>query len=82
MPAGDYDALRVTVTAVRVVLDDGTEIDASPPAGPVEVLGFPVITVQEDGSITITLDFPVDVSFQVMGTTVFFSPQITFESIE
>ena len=81
IPEGQYDGMRASISQVRVTLDDGTSIDVPDPAGPVEVLAFPTITVTEGGSVTLTLDFPVDTSFQVIGTSVIFNPQLTFESV-
>ncbi|ANM28707.1 DUF4382 domain-containing protein [Moorena bouillonii] len=81
LPAGQYDAMRATISGVRVVLVDTTEIDVPLPGGSLstEVASFPVITIDENGALTVTLDFPVDSSFTVNGTTITFSPSIIFE---
>jgi hypothetical protein len=80
VPAGDYDGMRITISEVLVVLDDQTQIQVPPPGAPVQVVGFPLMTIDEGGVVTVTLDFPVAPSFQVVaGPDVTFTPQITVD---
>lgn len=76
---GDYDGMRLTVESVHVELDGADPVDIAGPFA-VQVSGFPLVAVSDGESVTVTLDFPVDTSFQVSGGNVGFSPQITFES--
>ncbi len=60
IPAGLYDAMRITVVAVRLVLDDGTEPSVPAPAAPIAVTSMPLILVVDGGSLTIIATALVD----------------------
>jgi hypothetical protein len=59
---GTYDAIRLTISSARVVLDDGSEVNF--PAAAVTLDRGVDITVQEDGTKTVVLHFDVDASFE------------------
>lgn len=79
---GTYDAVRITISAVRVVLSDDTEVPMpAPPGGWVLIVetGFDV-NLAEDGARAIVLHFDVDASFQIGGTGITFDPSITMSN--
>ncbi len=78
IPAGRYDAMRVTLERARVVLTDGSEVSFEGPFA-VAVEGFPEILVEEGGAVTVTLDFPVDLAFQLRDGTVVFAPTVRYD---
>ncbi len=81
LPPGDYDALEVTVTAVRLVTEEGAEFSREFPAG--LKIAVPVeFTVVEGQETVVTLDFPAGASFTVVGTDFQFHPAIQVERVE
>ena len=69
LPEGQYDALRVTITAARLVLADGTEVTVTLPSGgrTMDVSIAPPANVVAGQTVTIALDFRPDTSFHQGG---------------
>ena len=80
VPVAEYDAMQITLDGAEIELTDGTIVTLAPPALPVAVAGFPMISVSAEGTITITLDFPVGTSFRVNGSQVTMTPEIQFDA--
>lgn len=81
LPPGDYDALEVTITAVHLVTVEGAELSREFPV-PVKIAVPVEFTVVEGQETVITLDFPVDASFTIVGTNFQFHPTIEVERVE
>jgi hypothetical protein len=82
LPAGDYDALEITITAVRLVTRDGTVITLELPPGGRTVVIEVFFTVLEGQETVLTLDFRVDLSFEFRGNEIEFHPEIEVEGVE
>ena len=74
VPAGAYDQLRITVTAIHLELSDGSTYDVPIPEGGMPVLVPVGFSVAEGGATEVVLDFRTDEAFQFNGTGVTFNP--------
>lgn len=82
VPAGDYDALIVTISAVSLTLADGTTVDITLPGDGTEAVIPESFSVVEGQSTVITLDFRADLSFEFNGTEFEFHPEIDCDGVE
>ncbi len=81
VPAGSYDALRVDISAARVVDANGVSRDVplpSPGVGVEHPVGFRCLTGQPQ---VVVLDFPVEPSFRLATAGVAFTPTIVTDSV-
>ena len=82
IPLGDYDGMRLTIDRVLVILDSANVVDVPTPDAPVVVGSFSWFRVGLGGEVTITLDFSIDASFEILGPNdVVLTPQITVDSV-
>lgn len=81
VPGGVYDAVRVTIDEVEVELSSGPVTIPIPQGGTQVAVATAPFVVAADGSVTVVLDFLVDASFQVNGTSVDFDPAIQLTSV-
>lgn len=70
---GSYNQLRLTVSGVQVVLNDGTTHTAKLPSGEIHIVGL--TTIEKAQTSAITFDFEVDRSLHITGDkTYIFAP--------
>lgn len=78
---GEYDYIRLTISSLRVVLTDGTEVQVPIPPGGWQVAVNMTVTVEGTDNVTITMHFDVGNSFQVEGTSVIFDPSFSISGL-
>lgn len=74
VPAGTYDALRVTITAVHLEVEGSEPVDVTLPAEGVTIVVPVDFVVAEGGQTEVSLDLRTDVAFQPLGTSWAFDP--------
>ena len=74
VPAGTYDGLRVTITAVHLEVEGGEPLDLTLPPGGVTVAVPVDFVVAEGGQTEVSLDLRTDVAFQPVGSGWSFDP--------
>ena len=82
LPAGHYDAIQITITAVNLALHDGTTIAITPPGTGWEVVirvSFDVVAGQET---VVNLKLHCDHSFGFLNGEFEFDPEIEVEGVE
>jgi hypothetical protein len=82
VPAGHYDAIQITITAVNLTLHDGTRVAITPPGTGWEVVievSFDVVAGQ---ATVVTLNLHCDHSFHFANGEFEFDPDIEVEDVE
>jgi hypothetical protein len=82
VPAGHYEAIQITITAVNLTLHDGTMVAITPPGTGWEVMiavSFDVVAGQQT---VVTLNLRCDHSFHFLNGEFEFDPDIEVEDVE
>lgn len=80
LPPGDYDQMVVVMTAVDLVLDDGTAVSITPPGGGwTSIVPTTPFTVEEGATTAVQLRFRKARAFRLLDGSIEFHPEFEME---